>query len=130
MPSKSVLIVEDEEAQREALAEFLHWHGFEVLTFASGRDAVDWLTTEAAHLDGAVIDWHLPGVGGQGVIQCIRDRFPSAPVIVASGSPLSSGERRTARWSIALRKPFSMRRVVQLLHELMESSEPSPSDRG
>ena len=127
MRSKSVVIVEDEEAQREALTEYLEWHGFSVLTFSSGRDAVDWLQTEDAQLDGAVVDWHLPGVGGQGVIKCIRDRFPTAPVIVASGSPLSSGERRSAQWSIALRKPFSMRRVVALLNELFEAGEsPSP----
>lgn len=130
MRSKSIVIVEDEEAQREALAEFLDWHGFSVLAFANGRDAVDWLQTAEAQLDAAVIDWHLPGVGGQGVIQCLRDHFPTAPVIVASGSPLSSGERRSAQWSVALRKPFSMRRVVQLLNELLDAPQSAPTQSG
>jgi len=124
MSAKSVVIVEDEQAQREALAEFLQWRGFSVVTFSSGRDVVDWLQTEGAWLDAAVVDWHLPGVGGRGVIEGIRARFPAAPIIVASGSPLSSGERRSAQWSAALRKPFSMRRVVGLLDELMTPREP------
>ena len=83
--TRTVLLVEDEQDQREALVEFLSWQDFAVVSFASGRDAVDWIRDKPAPLDVAIIDWHLPGVGGQGVIACIRDRFPSLPVIVASG---------------------------------------------
>jgi len=123
MTGLAVVIVEDEQAQREALVEFLQWQGFSVIAFSSGRDVVDWLQTDEAQLDAAVVDWHLPGVGGSGVIEGIRARFPRAPIIVASGSPLSSGERRSARWSAALRKPFSMRKVVSLLNELIETTQ-------
>ncbi len=122
MHGMAVVIVEDEQEQREALAEFLQWSGFSVVAFSSGRDVVDWLQTDAATLDAAVVDWHLPGVGGRGVIESILARFPETPIIVASGSPLSSSERRAAPWSAALRKPFSMRRVVRLLRELTERS--------
>lgn len=112
-----VMVVEDEGPQRETLTEFLEWQGFSVAPFASGRDAVDWLQSGGAALDAAIVDWHLPGVGGQGVVAAVRALAGPVPVIVASGSPLSASERRTAQWTVALRKPFSMRRVVALLAE-------------
>ena len=111
----AVMVVEDEGPQRETLSEFLRWQGYAVVGFASGRDAVDWLATDGAHLDAAIVDWHLPGVGGQGVVEAIRERFPAAPVVVASGSPLSAAERHGSQWSVAIRKPFSLRKVLGLL---------------
>jgi len=124
MTQLAVMVVEDEGPQREALSEFLRWRGFTVFAFASGRDAVDWLASPGADIDAAIVDWHLPGVGGQGVVEALRERFPSAPVVVASGSPLSAAERRSGRWSAAMRKPFSMRKMVGLLTDLMGETNP------
>jgi two-component system phosphate regulon response regulator PhoB len=124
MVRRSVMVVEDEGPQREALTEFLEWRGFSVVGFASGRDAVDWIETADAHLDAAVVDWHLPGVGGEGVVEAIRKRFPDVLVVVASGSPLSAAERSRARWTAALRKPFSLRKVMSLFAEHLGSATP------
>ncbi len=123
MTPAKVMLVEDDTAQREALTEFLQWSGFEVVAFASGRDAVDALTAGTMQVDAAVVDWHLPGIGGQGVVAAVRERWGNVPVIVASGSPLSTGERKNADWTVALRKPFSMRRVAQLLREHLDIEE-------
>ena len=121
MTQRAVMVVEDEASQRVSLTEFLEWKGYVVRAFSSGRDAVDWLESPAARLDAAVVDWHLPGVGGEGVVDAIRRRDPSLPVIVASGSPLSAAERRRGQWSRALRKPFSLRKLSDLLAELLDS---------
>jgi len=118
----SVMVVEEEGAQREALAEFLRWRGYRVVTFASGRDAVDWLRSEDEGIAAAIVNWHLPGVGGGGVVASLRERFPEIPVIVASGSPLSASERHRPQWSVAIRKPFSMRRITHVLSELVQQT--------
>ena len=119
MPQRVVIVVEDEASQRVSLTEFLEWKGYQVKAFSSGRDAVDWLESSSEQLDAAVVDWHLPGVGGEGVIEMIRRRHADLPIIVASGSPLSASERRHGQWSRALRKPFSLRKLSELLCELL-----------
>ena len=119
MPQRLVMVVEDEASQRVSLTEFLEWKGYRVKAFSSGRDAVDWLESSSEPLDAAVVDWHLPGVGGEGVVEVIRQRQVDLPVIVASGSPLSASERRHGRWSHALRKPFSLRKLSELLGDLL-----------
>lgn len=120
VPPPLLLVVEDDDHQREAVCEFFGLHGYEVIAWASGRDAVDWVRSTPRAPLAAVVDWHLPGLGGGAVVAAIRERFgPDLVVLVASGSPLATEERRHARWTVALRKPFSIRRLLKTLNRLV-----------
>lgn len=69
----SVLIVEDEPAQREVLAYNLEAEGFRVATAENGDDAL--VVFDEAAPDIVVLDWMLPGVSG---IEICR-RWKSSP---------------------------------------------------
>ena len=58
----TVLVVEDEPAQREVLAYNLEAEGFAVARAETGDDAV--LMVDEAQPDVIVLDWMLPGVSG------------------------------------------------------------------
>ncbi len=80
----SVLLVEDEPAQREVLRYNLEAEGFRVVQAESGDEGLLLLREEAP--DVIVLDWMLPGVSGIEVCRQIKTRQEtrSTPVIMLS----------------------------------------------
>lgn len=80
----SVLIVEDEPAQREVLAYNLEAEGFSVSTAANGEEAL--LMISEAPPDVIVLDWMLPAVSGIEVCRRLKSRPETRglPVIMLS----------------------------------------------
>jgi CheY-like chemotaxis protein len=78
-----VLLVEDDEDNRELMAEVLEAAGYEVLTAASGAAG---LRTLAEHsVDAVVTDVGMPGMGGLEVARAAKEIAPQVPVIVVTG---------------------------------------------
>lgn len=68
----SVLLVEDEPAQREVLSYNLEAEGFRVVQAANGEEAL--LLVDEAHPDIIVLDWMLPNVSGIEVCRRLKMR--------------------------------------------------------
>jgi DNA-binding NtrC family response regulator len=101
---------------------YLRQAGFEVLMATSGPEAERLLVERGRDISLAVLDAVMPGFGGQGVHQAMKDRGLTAPVIFVTGYDYqtlagSLGEERVA----ILRKPFGgpalLREVARLLEE-------------
>ena len=78
-----LLLVDDEKALREAVAEQLADHGFKVTEAADGKTAVAQLSDFA--YDIVVTDLRLPGADGRKVLQEARARYPDIIAIVITG---------------------------------------------
>ena len=74
----TVLVVEDEPAQREVLAYNLEAEGFRVARAANGEEAL--LLVEEAAPDLIVLDWMLPSVSGIEVCRRLKMRPETRPV--------------------------------------------------
>ncbi len=83
MPTKSILLVDDEEAIRETLSRFLRRKGFAVTTASTGEDALAAASRSAP--DMVVSDLNMPGMGGVELIARIKRRFPEVMTIVLTG---------------------------------------------
>lgn len=68
----TVLLVEDEPAQREVLSYNLEAEGFRVVQAANGEEAL--LLVDEAHPDIIVLDWMLPNVSGIEVCRRLKMR--------------------------------------------------------
>jgi DNA-binding response OmpR family regulator len=77
----TVLVIEDDQAIREALVEQLSGSGFDVQAARSGLDGVERLTSGA--IDVVVLDLGLPDIDGTDVLAMVRG-LGSTPVIVAT----------------------------------------------
>lgn len=77
----TVLVIEDDQAIREALVEHLSGSGFDVQAARSGLDGVEQLTAGA--VDVVVLDLGLPDIDGADVLRMIRG-LGDTPVIVAT----------------------------------------------
>ena len=80
----SVLVVEDEPAQREVLAYNLEAEGFDVIRAASGDEAL--LLVEEGAPDIIVLDWMMPTLSGIEVCRRLKMRpeTRSIPIIMLS----------------------------------------------
>jgi len=80
----TVLVVEDEPAQREVLAYNLEAEGFRVSKAASGDEAM--LLVDEEHPDIIVLDWMMPNLSGIEVCRRLKSRpdTRSIPIIMLS----------------------------------------------
>ncbi|GAA6165302.1 phosphate regulon transcriptional regulator PhoB [Pelagimonas sp. KU-00592-HH] len=80
----TVLVVEDEPAQRDVLSYNLESEGFEVVSAADGDEAL--LLVSEVMPDIIVLDWMLPGISGIEICRRLKTRTETAgiPVIMLS----------------------------------------------
>ncbi len=75
-----VLVVDDEESQRTALASMIKLWGYSVETAADGQEALEKLATFDAHV--IVTDLNMPRMNGQELLKKLREDGDAPPVIV------------------------------------------------
>ena len=80
---KHLLLVEDEAPLREALAERLAEHGFDVEQADTGEQALERLAEFA--YDVVIADLRLPGVDGTRVLEDALSRYPDIIGIIVTG---------------------------------------------
>lgn len=90
-PQGHLLVVDDEEINRDLLSRRLERKGYQVTTAVDGRDALDKIASQ--HFDMILLDIMLPEVDGITVLSTIREEFaPSElPVIMVSAKDDSEG---------------------------------------
>src|ERR1700740_2966162 len=80
---KHLLLVEDEAALRQAIAEQLTDRGYLVTQAGSGETAIEHLADFA--FDIIITDLRLPGIDGSAVIEAAVERYPHIIAIVVTG---------------------------------------------
>jgi DNA-binding response OmpR family regulator len=90
----TILLVEDDETTRDAMAAVLVREGYLVLTAGSGHDAISILHAPLSTIDVILLDVHLPDINGTDLCARVRQLQPDIPVIVCSGEaePLEVAE--------------------------------------
>jgi len=115
-----LLLVEDEAAYREVVAERLSEHGYHVVQAATGEEALERLNGFA--FDVLLTDLRLPGVDGRQVLEEAFSRYPDiiAVVITGFGTVREAVEvtRRGAEGFIT--KPFQFEELVHVLQTAVE----------
>jgi len=104
-----VLLVDDEDEVREALAEMLASHGHTVVTAAGADEAFERLEGEA-NLDLVLTDLVMPGRTGWDVAAHVKARRPLVPVglITGWGDAADVDEARRAMVDFVVEKPVSI----------------------
>ena len=109
-----VLVVDDEPALARALAINLRSHGWEVVTAADGRSALDAAAT--THPDVVLLDLGLPDMDGTEVIAGLRG-WTSVPIVVLSAR--QHGEDKVEALDLGaddyVTKPFAMNELMARL---------------
>jgi PAS domain S-box-containing protein len=114
---ETVLLVEDEAAVREVARTVLDRLGYQVLSAASGEEALTLADRHQGALHLLLTDVVLPGRSGPEVASALRTRRPACRVLYMSGYPenLAAGLAGVA----FLPKPFSPEALARKLREVL-----------
>ena len=117
---KHLLLVEDESALREAVAEQLSDRGYRVIQAESGEAALTRLADFA--FDAIVTDLRLPGVDGAAVVEAAIERYPDIVAIVVTGfgTVKDAVEAIKRGASDFVSKPFQIDELVHVLEGALE----------
>ena len=97
-----ILVVDDFDDGREVLRQILAHYGATVTTASSAREALAGLD----ELDVIVTDYSMPGDTGLWLLERVRERGRSLPIIVLTGyAERQAAELRKAPFARVLRKP-------------------------
>jgi two-component system, NtrC family, sensor kinase len=83
MENLRVLLMDDEDDFRAALARRMVRRGLEVGEAASGEEGL--ATLEQRTVDVVILDVKMPGMGGVEALRHIKERYPSTEVIMLTG---------------------------------------------
>src|SRR5918993_2988478 len=117
---KHLLIVDDERPLREAVAERLTDHGFDVEQVSSGEDALQRLGEFA--FDVIITDLRLPGIDGRRVLDAALDRYPDIIAIVITGFGTVKDAVEAIKQGAAdfITKPFQFDALLHVLTSAVE----------
>jgi DNA-binding NtrC family response regulator len=122
----TILIVDDDAAMREGLAETIGDLGHRCRSAASGREALGMIADHM--IDGVLLDLRMPGgIDGMEVLRRIRAREKAPPVIVLTAFASAENTIEAMRLGAFdhLTKPIGRHELAALLDRL--SAPPNPA---
>jgi HAMP domain-containing protein/signal transduction histidine kinase/DNA-binding response OmpR family regulator len=113
--TKRLLIIEDDEIERQSIIELLGHTDIEIVTAATGAEALDALTHSA--FDCMVLDLRLPDMTGFALLERLHTEpmLANLPVVVFTGKDLTAAEQaqlRSMARSIVLKDAESPERLL------------------
>jgi CheY-like chemotaxis protein len=105
LSNNRVLVADDESSVREALKILLGVDRYVVTEAIDGKDALALFSKESYDL--VIIDYAMPGMGGEELAENIRRLAPTQPIIMATGQVESLTGRNLAA-DLILVKPFAL----------------------
>ena len=93
-PSKKILVADDTENGRELVKTVLENSGYEVIEAKNGLEALDCARRDLPDL--IILDLHMPGLDGFGVIEQLRREqpFASTPIVALTASAMMGDKER------------------------------------
>jgi DNA-binding NtrC family response regulator len=120
MPSKQILLVDDDPATRSGLAELFRDAGYDCVEAQSYRDAA--AVIQSGRPDLLITDVRLDEFNG---LQLVINRPREMPAIVITGFPDAVLQREAEQsGAIYLQKPVVPRELMTLIERLLPADQP------
>lgn len=120
--AKTILIIEDEIAIQNILAEPLRASGYEVVTASDGLDGIN--AYHAHHIDLILLDIMLPKINGYAVCEMVRQESQT-PIILLTA--LDTEDDQIKGFDLLaddyITKPFSIKLVLKRVEALLRRTE-------
>lgn len=119
--AKRVLIADDKATGRELVRTVLENKGYEVIEACDGIEALE--SAYRTHPDLIILDLHMPGLDGFGVIQELRlnASFATIPIIALTASAMQGDRQRaiSAGFTGYITKPVSLKELRAQVERLL-----------
>jgi DNA-binding NtrC family response regulator len=115
---KSLLVADDDKDVRTTLARWLALEGFDVHAVDSGQAAIAAL--EQRHFDAVITDMRMPNGDGLFLLDGVRARFATLPVIMITGfCDQDAAELQGRGVTLVHTKPFKLDELLADLEKLI-----------
>lgn len=119
MPTKTVLIVEDDEPTQKLLETLMSRNGVQSIVAGNGSAAIEVLESRP-DVDCMILDIMMPAVGGQTVLSHLADTGRDLPVIVCTAAAVRPHTFDASRVRAVVQKPFDIEQLMALVQSLIE----------
>lgn len=118
---ETLLVVDDARRLCQAISAGLRSYGYNVVTAADGREALD--TASVYQVDLVLTDIVMPRMGGEELLCQLRADHPHVRVVAMTGHVVDTQmeELRAAGFDDALSKPFSMDELAGRLRAVLDT---------
>ncbi len=125
-----ILVVDDEEMTRKNLDHVLTREGYEVMTAASGSEALNLLKKHSVEV--IITDLKMENVDGMGVLASAKEKDPSTEVIMISGyATVSTAVEAIKKGSYYyLSKPFKLDEIRSTVKAALSKKRAQLESRG
>ena len=82
---RTILVIDDEKAVREAVADILELEGLSVLTAHNGESGVALYKEQQADIGMIILDLSMPGLTGQETLARLQAINPDVVILISSG---------------------------------------------
>jgi two-component system, OmpR family, response regulator ChvI len=132
MPAPTIVVVDDDQDILDLVKTMLELEGHQVMTFHSGRAALEGLGARSPNL--IILDIKMPEIDGMELLRRLR-RKSQVPVIFLTGKSDEVDEVLALRLGADdfIRKPFSQRVLVERVRTVLRrfrSGDPGESEAG
>ena len=123
MRQQKILVVDDEHLIRWSLEQNLKKQGYEVVTAASGEDALKLLKDEVPDL--MLLDIQLPGIDGLAVLERVKEMEEEIIVIMVTALGVLETAVKAMRMGAYdyINKPFNLDELAIVIKKALETGE-------
>jgi CheY-like chemotaxis protein len=115
MGSKCVLIVEDDDAIRECLAEVIRIEGVSVETCKNGKEALENLHQQGGKPSLILLDWMMPEMNGEEFVAAKNQDPTIAAIPVTVISAVVEHSQGHPGISFRIRKPIELESLLSIV---------------
>lgn len=117
--NKLILVIDDEEAVREAVTDILDLEGWPVLTAENGEIGVQTYHSHRSSIALVILDLSMPGLSGQETLVHLQAINPHVKVLLSSGYSETEVSGRFANLGVAgfLQKPYNALHLINTVHK-------------
>ncbi|MCQ2403810.1 MAG: response regulator [Lentisphaeria bacterium] len=122
-PSKTILLVDDEDMIWDVLSDMLQELGYRVILAGDGQEAIQIYGSNPGQIDLVILDMLMPNMGGRETFFILKELDPHVKVLASRGY-VSQEEIQDVMDSGAagfLRKPYHLADLAKKIQEIFDS---------
>lgn len=121
---QSILLVEDDQAARDALQILLERQNYQAFTASNGLEALRVLDEATRPVDLVISDIVMPEMDGVELYRVLRSQRPEVKMLFITGHPLDETSQRLLQGGQVhwMQKPFSASSFNIMVKDLLEET--------
>ncbi len=121
-PKQAILVIDDEEAVREAVSDILDLESLAVLKASDGEAGIELYAQQQDEIALVILDLTMPGLSGKETLRRLKEIDPGVQVLLSSGYTKEEVAGLVADVSGAgfLQKPYTALQLIETVNQLLD----------